>query len=139
MKFLIIIVLFANSPCTKCDIDKVAIAAENIDSLTLGVVTNFLCTFDRSCRNNVEFSEWSNEILFQILKKSPHLFFQAIKKKQVNTELLIDEIENPIADFHFQDIYDVVKITSVSNKAFKAKVLNALVVGAKKSDQNIEP
>ena len=129
--------IFAATPCDKCDIEKVKIVNEHLDSLTFQIVSDFLCTFDSICKNNVEYSEWSNETLFKVLEKSPTIFFQVAAKEQVNSKLLLREIESPIHDFDLQKIYDKIKATSEPTN-IKAKYLNALIVAAQKDGQKIK-
>ena len=101
--------LFADNDCKKCDIEKVKIVNEHLDSLTFQMINDFLCTFDSSCMANAEFSEWSNETLFKLLDKSPKLFFQVIVKGQVDNKLILREVGNPILDIDLQKIYNKIK------------------------------
>ena len=59
----------ADKNCKSCDIEKVKIVNDHLDSLTFQIVKDFLCTFDKSCINNAEYSEWSNETLFLVIEK----------------------------------------------------------------------
>jgi len=129
--------IFAVTPCDKCDIEKVKIANEHLDSLTFQIVSDLLCTFDSICNNNVEYSEWSNETLFKVLEKSPTIFFEVVANEQVNSKLLLREIESPIHDFELQKIYDKIRATSAPTN-IKAKYLNALIIAAQKDGQKIK-
>ena len=129
--------VFAENNCVKCDLDKVKIVNEHIDSLTFKMVSDFLCTFDDSCINNVEYSEWSNETLFKVINKAPTLFFKVIEKGQVDNNLLLKEIESPINDLiDLQGTYDKLNSTTVSPD-IKSKYLNAVIKAAEKSGENI--
>ncbi|MEI7596147.1 MAG: hypothetical protein WCK02_10405 [Bacteroidota bacterium] len=123
--FLTCNIILADIQCEKCDITKVKIVNEHLDSLTFEIVNNFLCTFDSSCKSNTEYSEWSNETLFKVIKKAPTIFFQVIEKGEINNELLLIEIENPIRDFEIQKIYNQIK-TKVLPSDLKEKYLKAL-------------
>lgn len=127
---------YANKNCNKCDLEKVKIVNEHIDSLTFEIVSDFICTYNDSCKNNAEFSEWFNETLFKILDKSPNLFISVIIKEQLDYCFLLEEVENPILDFDFQEIYNKLKLVPTSNN-IKSKFLVALKTGAKKNGQKI--
>jgi len=129
--------VFAVTPCKKCDIEKVKVVYEHLDSLTFQIVSDFLCTFDSICKNNVEYSEWSNETLFKVLEKSPTIFFQVVAAGQVNNKMLLREIESPIHDFDLQKIYNNIKVTSTTTN-IKAEYLNALISAADKDGQKIK-
>jgi hypothetical protein len=130
--------VFGKKPCDKCDLDKVRIVNEHIDSLTAQMLSDFLCTFDNSCKNNVEYSEFSNRTLFAVLEKTPNLFFQVITSGQIDDKIILEEIKNPIDDLlDLQKIYDKIKLTSAKTE-LKAKYLNALIYAAKKGGQQLK-
>jgi len=122
------------STCDKCDLAKVKAINEQIDNLTPSLIRNFLCTFDKSCSNNAEFSSWSNETLFKVLDKAPKVFFQVITDKDINTDILLKEIENPIDDLiNLQLLYDKLK-TTTAPADIKTKYLKSLEVALSKTD-----
>ena len=128
--------VFSNNTCKKCDLEKVKIASEHLDSLTFQIVKDFLCTFDSSCKQNVEYSEWSNEILFRVIEKSPSLFLKAAETSSINKNEIIAQVKSPILDFDIQKIYDKLKLVSAP-KNLKTEYLQALVKAAQHSGQRI--
>ena len=126
MSLLISINLIAQNPCEKCDINKLVVVDNHLDSLTYQIVKDFLCTFDDTCKTNSEYSEWSNEILYKVIEKAPEIFFQVITKEQIDNKILIEEIENPILDYDYQKIYNKIKVTKAPID-IKIKYENALL------------
>ena len=53
--------------CEKCDGKKVLAVSQNMDNLNYQMIYDLLCTFDGSCSRNVEYSEFSNDILYKVL------------------------------------------------------------------------
>ncbi|NOU47118.1 MAG: hypothetical protein HOO86_08660 [Bacteroidales bacterium] len=145
MKYFLIIfallgtpTVFALNPCDKCDIERVLLVSENLDCLTTEMLNEFLCTFDKSCSVNVEYSEFSNETLYAVLEKAPTLFFQVIANGQFDNDILIEEIKNPINDLiDLQSVYDNAK-SLFFEKELKTKYLNALIIAAEKNGENLE-
>lgn len=129
--------VFAALPCKKCDLEKIKKVNANLDKLTFQLISDFLCTFDSSCSNNAEYSEWSNETLFKVLEKSPSLFFKVIAKGNLNAKLLINEIQNPVNDFALNAIYKKVKAT-VAPANIKSKYMQALIIASEKGNIKIE-
>ncbi len=78
--------------CEKCKIGLVADVEKNIDNLTEKKLLGFLSTFDESCVDNVEFSEYSNTVLFLSLLRQPELIIRLldthdeISLKQINKQ-----------------------------------------------------
>jgi len=136
--FLITILIFtltkmsATNFCEKCDIEKVKTINDNLDNLTFEMLDEFLCTFDKSCENNVEFSEWSNEMLFKVLDKSTELYFKVLTNGKIeNAEIILEEIKNPIVEIDYQKIYDNIKRVDTQEK-LKKEYLRILKITAEK-------
>lgn len=124
--------LFAQTDCVKCEIEKVKIVSENMDSLTFRMVADFFCTFDTSCSIDAEYSEWSNEILYNVLDRDPDLFLKVLQQEKVDDiQLVLNETENPIHEFDYQTIYDKVKNTK-SKDELTIRVLKAIESAAAK-------
>lgn len=105
---------------------------ENLDSLTLELTQDFFCTFDKSCQYNVEFSEWSNETLFELLDHHPRLFLTALETEDLKTKyLIIKEIETPIQEFNLKKIYEKIESTDYEGD-LKKQILTALSTAMKK-------
>ena len=138
LTLLIFITSFSVTACDKCNIDKVKIVNEHLDSLTFQIVSDFLCTFDSSCIKNAEYSEWSNETLFKVLVKAPTIFFKVIAKEKMDNKQFLKEIENPVHNLlDLQKTYNSIKITSTPTD-IKTKYLNAVIKAANKSGQTIK-
>jgi hypothetical protein len=127
----------AQTVCVKCDIEKVSSANSHLDRLTFQIVSDFLCTFDATCKVNIEFVEWSNEILYKVLEKEPSIFLDVIDKEQVNNKILLEEIESPIHDFNYQKIYDNIKAVKTASM-LKKEYMNAVINAASKSNIKIK-
>jgi len=96
-----------------------------------------VCTFDTSCKNNVEYSEWSNELLFKVLEKSPTLLFEVMSAGQVNTDLILNEIKSPLLEINLQKLYDKVKVAA-GVVAIRTDFLNAIITASEKGGQEIK-
>jgi hypothetical protein len=127
----------ADGPCKKCDIEKVKTVNDSINNLTLQLVKDFLCTFDKTCDNNAEFSEWSNETLFYVIQKKPQLFLDAISTSKLDIEAILYALENPLYDMDLQGTYDSLKTVDGKPKT-KERYLSAIYKGAQKAGQNLK-
>lgn len=135
---LVVQTVFAVKPCEKCDLEKVRIVNQHLDSLTAQMLSEFLCTFDNSCKINVEYSQFSNETLYAALEKAPNLFFQVLTTLQIDNTIILKEIENPINDLiSLQSVYDKTKLATAKTE-LKSKYLNALILAAEKSGQKLK-
>ena len=123
--------------CDKCDIEKVKIVYENIDNLSLKMVRDFIFTFDVSCSTNIEYSEWSNEILYKLHELDPGKAFGVLERVKVdNIEIILDEIENPIHEVDYQKVYDSV-LNVLTKSDLKKKVLKSIEFAANKEGLEI--
>jgi hypothetical protein len=84
----------------KCNENIVLKVHEKLDSLTVKDIADFLKVFSIKCKNNVEFSEFSNEVLFEVIDKQPTNFIKAIceTNDEVEYQIIYDELKSPIHD-----------------------------------------
>ncbi len=96
--------------CEKCNTEKLIDLSENINDLNLRIVKEFICTFDTVCNTNIEFSEWSNELLFKLVEKDINLMNKVLHDLGYNyVKLICRELETPIVEVDYKRIYDLVK------------------------------
>lgn len=119
-------------PCNIKVVDETNI---NIDSLNYDQVELFLQTFDSTCKNNVEFSEYSNEVLFKLLTIRTILIVKVLStSKNIDLQIIFAEIENPVIEFDFQPIF--LKLNSISGfNTTIAKLKKCIRIAASKSNQ----
>ncbi len=130
--------VFGQTTCKKCDVSKAQVIEIHEQNLTYNVVSEFLCTFDSVCNNNVEFSEYSNKILFRVLANAPELYFNVLENEKLDKNLFLRAIENPIDDsINLQEIYDKIKRSSVSN-LIKSEYSNSILTAANKTGTKIK-
>jgi hypothetical protein len=84
----------------KCDVTILRMISMEIGELKQDEIREFLMTFGKECRNNVEYSEWSNELLFSLLDKQTVLTLRTIEKERNKIELeeILGELSSPVHD-----------------------------------------
>jgi hypothetical protein len=84
----------------KCNEAVVLFTQNKMGQLSQQEIGNFLLTFGQECRNNVEYSEFSNEVLFDLLDKQTDLLLRTIKKQENKIELnvILEDLGTPIND-----------------------------------------
>ena len=84
----------------KCNIKVILEISEQVETISDLQMERLLKAYGKECSNNVEFSEFSNEILFKTIQKQPELFcniFEKIKS-EIELEVILLELETPIHD-----------------------------------------
>lgn len=117
-----------------CKIEFVLKAHENLNHLTETIIKEFLFTFQKSCQQNVEYNEFSNETLFEILNSNPQLVISEMIKYQneINLSIIINELEAPISDkFDLNGIKEKIKNLKIEN-LIETKIVKALDTAIKK-------
>ena len=94
---------------SKCSLDIILQIENDIDSLTIQKMRAFLNNFSKDCRNNVEFSEVSNEVLFIVMEKYPELFVTVMCDN--NAEIECEEIYFQLS----QPLHDLIPVDSIYN------------------------
>jgi hypothetical protein len=59
-----------------------------------------LKTFGNECKGNVEYTEFSNEVLFKVINKKTEIFIDVFNKniESLETEVILKELESPLLD-----------------------------------------
>ena len=109
-----------------CNLAVVRNTNKNLRHLTTPNIYAFLSTFDTSCRNNFEYTEYSNDVLFKILTTNPRLLVDALEKyADLHKGYIYMEISNPLLDYNFKEIIQLVERTCQSGQV-KEKVISKL-------------
>ena len=88
-------------------------------------IENFLLTFDASCQTNAEYSEYSNELLFNLLHKFPDKLISILKKNNnIHFRYILKELQKPVNDGI--EIDEIVKQIQSRKDTIAIKILQAL-------------
>ncbi len=115
-----------------CDIAFLNEINEDIENVSYSKIESFLLSFNYSCKNNVEYSEYSNEILFNLLsKQTSQVIDVLIKNKNLNKSAILEEISSPISD-----IIDIDALISKIRKKDTLTKVEKEILEALKSTKN---
>lgn len=82
-----------------CSFEILKSTSVNLKKLNLIQAGDFLASFHPSCSNNVEFSEWSNKLLFMVLQEYPMETLAILtKNSSLYRNQIFKEIQKPIDD-----------------------------------------
>jgi hypothetical protein len=112
----------------RCDIAVLGQIDRNIENLKEKEIKDFLLTFDTSCNNNVEYSEFSNELLFKILDKHTLTILTVLESKEKNlkTDKILYELSSPINDsFNIDELISKIEKVKI-NEELKGQVIAKL-------------
>lgn len=135
--FILLFVTFQSTiaySAPKCGVEVLKKFSLNMDSLTEDELNLFFGSFSPKCGANVEFSEWSNELLFEALLKHSELFITTLSKynKSFIKKALV-ALESPVHDgIDLSSTYAAVSETK-SNSSTKDSLLSTLSKAGKKS------
>ena len=108
--FILLSVIHVTSQ-SSCDIDKVVYVKKNIATLSTRQIEHFLLCINSNCFNNIEYSEYCNEIIFLLLEMRTECILQIIEQNpNISIKDIKTMIENPIDDeIDFMKIYLSIK------------------------------
>ena len=113
---------------TKCSMASLLEVSKHVGRVTHEEMVNFLVTFDPECRNNVEYFEWSNELLFELLEKQTELTARTIanQAKRIDLTTIFENLEDPILDrFNIKTI--IGKVEKINfNQEIKKEIIDRL-------------
>ena len=121
---------------TKCDMAKLLDVSKHVGKVTHQEMVDFLLTFGEECQNNVEYSEWSNELLFEMLDKQTDLTVKTIahQAKVIELTAILENLEEPILDrFNMKAI--IAKVEKVKfDPDVKKEIINRLKIAESKTN-----
>lgn len=124
--------------CEKCNLNILLEVSENIENLNSKLISDFVCTFDSTCVNNAEFSEWSNELLFKVVKNDINLLNKSLHELGYDYVLLIaNELANPIIDVDYYSVYEIIQVAQGPKDIILAEK-NAIIKAAEKEGIDLE-
>lgn len=129
----IILILLSTSVLAqeeKCDDSVLSQINANMNKLTSSEIRMFLAAFDVSCKNNVEFSEFSNELLFRALEKHTKKVLLVLEKQypEIQLKTILNVLEYPLVDtINLNDLIQKIEKVKASEQ-LKAQITNALQV-----------
>lgn len=110
----------------RCNLDIVLEIDEDLDNLTDKQINLFLYSFDKSCANNAEFGEYSNEMLFKVLNKYPELVAKNMLKEGIQKDVILEELSSPVSELsNIKDTYNAVLKAKIKED-IKGELLKAL-------------
>jgi len=127
---LLFLCIGAIAQCKICSIETILKISDHLDSITIWMVDDFLCTFNDSCLNNAEFTEFWNETLFIILLHKPEVLITSIQNHPEKERSILKEISNPVNDgIDLEAITQ--KLSNLPESQMQKTVLLAIVRNAK--------
>lgn len=106
-------VSFQSLKPTPCNIEVVLYTYENIDSLSTDAIDMFLKIFTEECNRNVEFSQFSQEMIFEVFSKYPKEVAELISRDDYNVVALTSELESPLLDPVIEPIITDIRATGI--------------------------
>jgi hypothetical protein len=97
--FILISFVTYGQSSKKCD-DSILEKVSTERGVTEIIIKSFLLTLGQECSSNVEFSEWSNEILFQLLNNQTELTIKTIvdNQREIDMSVVLEYLASPIND-----------------------------------------
>lgn len=115
---------------SKCRTETLLAIDENIEHLDESLIRNFLSTFSVICEPNVEFNQWSNELLFTVMEREPEMFVKTLHHNiaKFDTTAIFSVMRSPLLDPDLAAISR--KISSVDvDQEVKDKLIGVLTGG----------
>ncbi len=110
-----------------CSIEVLTRINNELDHLSPTDIKHFLRTYHNSCKYNVEYSEWFNELLFEILDNYPdELLSQMYSDTLIDGESIIVEFGQPTHD-NINLSKSILKVQEVDiDEGFKKRIITSL-------------
>lgn len=93
----------------KCNVNVVRTMYQSLDNPRKELINLFLLSFSDECSSNVEYSEFSNETLFELITRHPALFINVLSMNDHDLKQIVQVLKNPINDtFSSKEIINII-------------------------------
>jgi hypothetical protein len=115
------------SELKRCDITILKHTEDQINELCSSDIYEFLFTFSKDCSRNIEFSEYSNDLLFKVIEKYPEQVMACLSQKNdLDLAFIIDELSGPLNNVNLKKTYQNIQQVK-GDEIIKERVLKALI------------
>lgn len=116
-----------------CDTDLVLRIEQNISSLSQKDILKFINNISVDCKNNIEFIEYYNEVLFELLEKYPEVFCNCVElSDKTQKELIYEELKEPVNDgINLDNIKKIVEYSECQAET-KSIILESIMIALDK-------
>jgi len=113
--------------CDKCSSSLLREFFKVMDSANYQTLYNLICTIDKRCENNIEFSQFSNELLFKALLRYPEDMVLILSNEDLFSNYLEYYLQSPLVAEQYEIDTICQRISNVqSNGGVKDKLLSIL-------------
>lgn len=115
-----------------CDIAIVVNAQQKLGKLRAYEIKKFLYTIDKSCDSNVEFSEASNELLFNVMDAHTKIVMRLLERdSRIQLNTILEKLSHSLLDnVNVPDLISKVEKTKV-DESLKEHVITVLQTSTK--------
>lgn len=110
----------------KCNISVIRKTDDNLNNLKESDIKLFLNTFSKDCLSNIEYTEYSNGMLYKVLEKYPSeliSFLASFEDEEISH--ILSEFANPLLDINGPKINELIK-KAQGDSNIKEKLLKAV-------------
>lgn len=116
-----------DTECSRCEIQIVLALDKQMDNVSYELLYKFLCTFDQSCSNNVEYSQFSNEVLYKAIEMHPGAIVEILSDHpELKREYIYKELSSPLLDYDYNSIIKSLKRLDSGNEEVKNRVIKSV-------------
>ena len=111
-----------------CDINEVLKTEKKIGHVSTKQVFGFVCSLKMECQTNIEFTEFSNKVLFKLLDQEPEVLLSTLADSTLDKRFLYLQLSAPLLDYDIKTLIDKVK-KSKGEESIKQQVISNLLIG----------
>lgn len=93
----------------KCNILIIKQTEEKLGMLKYSDISLFLSTFSKDCSNNIEYSEYSNRILYKVLEFYPAELIEYLDSlNEIDIDYIISVLSDPLLDINGKKLIEII-------------------------------
>lgn len=115
----------SKTKCDPCNSKVLGRTDKQLEAINENDIKKFLCTLQSQCKDDIEFAEQSNNILFTLINKQTDTLLQCIdRNKDFDRNYLLNQLANPIKDYNIDEIISKAEKSNISEE-LKTQLIKA--------------
>lgn len=111
----------------KCNVEYLVSLEERLNDLAYEDISVFMKRFKEECNDNIEYSQYSNELLFRILHRYPAFVIEALEEIDLGTkEIIFSKLSESVLDHDYDDIIKAVNRAD-GNESIKKQIISSIL------------
>lgn len=132
LAFLLLLTTVGRTQNVRCSLEVLRVTTKKLDNLSTSDIRRFLVSLNTRCVAQAEFSDWHNELLFEVLSRYTNKTLRLVERtlNQTRRNAVYMELSSPVSE----DVDPVILIEKVNTSPDGLRIRQQIVESLEKAE-----